>query len=195
MLSHRTGLWFAYVPGSCARILRVSTLAENALSSFRHLSILLSLSLASTLAYAPCPAQQSTSPTQGSHTQPTSDAYLKLAAEVDQALRRDVLGMWFPRSIDREHGGFHSHFTRDWHWAPSDGKFSVFQGRMTWVAAQVVLREPTLKAQLQAAVATAQIAGAERAGSSSVPEPAMVGLLAISAAGLLSRRARLARYQ
>ncbi|MGA7343420.1 MAG: AGE family epimerase/isomerase [Terracidiphilus sp.] len=79
--------------------------------------------------------------------QPTREAYLKLAAEVDDALHADVLNVWFPQSVDRAHGGFHSHFTHDWQWAPSDGKFSVFQGRMTWVASQVVLREPTLKDQ------------------------------------------------
>jgi len=76
---------------------------------------------------------------------PTRATYLKLADAMDETLHRDVLGMWFPRSIDHEHGGFHSHFTRDWQWAPSDGKFSVFQGRMTWVTAQVVLREPAMK--------------------------------------------------
>ncbi len=80
-------------------------------------------------------------------SQPTRDTYLKLAGEVDHALHADVLDMWFPRSIDREHGGFHSHFGRDWKWEPSDGKFSVFQGRMTWVASQVVLREPAMKEQ------------------------------------------------
>ena len=77
--------------------------------------------------------------------EPTRDTYLKLAAEVENALHTDVLGVWFPRSVDHAKGGFHSHFTRDWQWAPSDGKFSVFQGRMTWVASQVVLREPKLK--------------------------------------------------
>jgi len=76
---------------------------------------------------------------------PTRDTYVKLEAEVEAALHNDVLGVWFPRSVDRAKGGFHSHFTRDWQWAPSDGKFSVFQGRMTWVASQVVLREPGLK--------------------------------------------------
>jgi len=91
-----------------------------------------------------CSAQQTT-PLAGSDAQPTRATYLRLAAEVDEALHRDVLGMWFPRSIDREHGGFHSHFTRAWQWAPSDGKFSVFQGRMTWVTSQVVMREPALK--------------------------------------------------
>jgi mannobiose 2-epimerase len=78
---------------------------------------------------------------------PDRDEYLKLAAEVEAALHNDVLGVWFPRTVDHAKGGFHSHFTRDWQWAPSDGKFSVFQGRMTWVASQVVLREPNLKDQ------------------------------------------------
>jgi len=92
-----------------------------------------------------CIAQTPASSSQATPPQPTRETYLKLSAEVDDALHTDVLGVWFPRSIDHEHGGFHSHFTREWQWAPSDGKFSVFQGRMTWVASQVVLREPKLK--------------------------------------------------
>ena len=83
----------------------------------------------------------------GGFPHPTRDTYLKLAAEVEDALHNDVLGVWFPRAVDNEHGGFHSHFARDWKTLPSDGKFSVFQGRMTWVASQVVLREPQLKDQ------------------------------------------------
>jgi mannobiose 2-epimerase len=86
------------------------------------------------------------------YTQPSSpspspgrETYLKLATEAETALHNDVLGVWFPRAVDKQKGGFHSHFTRDWQWAPSDGKFSVFQGRMTWVASQVVLREPARK--------------------------------------------------
>ncbi|MGA9586290.1 MAG: AGE family epimerase/isomerase, partial [Terracidiphilus sp.] len=80
-------------------------------------------------------------------TQPTKENYLRLATEVDKTLHTDVLQVWFPRSVDYKHGGFHSHFARNWKELPSDGKFSVFQGRMTWVAAQVVLREPALKDQ------------------------------------------------
>ena len=76
---------------------------------------------------------------------PTRESYMKLASEVEDALHTDVLGVWFPRSVDSARGGFHSHFARDWKKLPSDGKFSVFQGRMTWVAAQVVLSEPALK--------------------------------------------------
>ncbi len=77
--------------------------------------------------------------------QPTRENYLKLATEVNDALYADDLNVWFPRSIDKEHGGYHTHFARDWKWLPGDGKASVIQGRMTWVASQVVLREPKLK--------------------------------------------------
>jgi mannobiose 2-epimerase len=92
-------------------------------------------------------AQQTAALEAAPDAAPDRATYLQLAGEVDSALHNDVLNLWFPRSIDREHGGFHSHFTRDWQWAPSDGKFSVFQGRMTWVASQVVLREPGKKAE------------------------------------------------
>ena len=92
-----------------------------------------------------CAGGQASTESPSTAVQPTHDTYVKLAAEVDEALHRDVLNMWFPRTVDREHGGFHSHFTREWKWAESDGKFSVFQGRMTWVASQVVLREPEKK--------------------------------------------------
>ena len=78
---------------------------------------------------------------------PTKANYLKFAAETEATLRRDVLDVWFPRSVDHEHGGFYSNFARDWQPTKSQGKFSVFQGRMTWIAAQVVMRRPDLKEQ------------------------------------------------
>jgi mannobiose 2-epimerase len=81
------------------------------------------------------------------HAAPTKETYLKLAAEAEGMLRRDVLGVWFPRTVDGERGGFHSNFTREWRPAPSDGKFSVFQGRQTWVAAQVAMRRPDLRGE------------------------------------------------
>ena len=84
---------------------------------------------------------------QSSYAPPGKETYLKLAGETEEMLRRDVLGVWFPRTVDSEHGGFHSNFTRDWKPAPSEGKFSVFQGRMTWVAAQVAMRRPDLREQ------------------------------------------------
>ncbi len=75
------------------------------------------------------------------------NTYLKLATETEAMLRNDVLAVWFPRSLDRKNGGFYSNFSRDWQPSKSEGKFSVFQGRMTWIAAQTVMHRPDLKNQ------------------------------------------------
>jgi len=73
------------------------------------------------------------------------ETYSKLASEMETMLQRDVLGVWFPRTVDKTNGGFYSNFTRDWKPTKSEGKFSVFQGRMVWVAAQAMLQRPELK--------------------------------------------------
>jgi mannobiose 2-epimerase len=78
---------------------------------------------------------------------PSRATYLKLAAKVEGMLREDVIDAWFPRSIDESHGGFNSVFSRDWKPGPSQGKFSVFQGRMTWLASQMVVRRPESKSR------------------------------------------------
>ncbi len=62
-------------------------------------------------------------------------------------LQTEILAQWYPRSIDPIHGGFNADFARDWSPLPSHGKFSVSQGRMTWVAAQVVLSRPAQREQ------------------------------------------------
>jgi len=72
-----------------------------------------------------------------------------MAGEMDAVLRRDVLGVWFPRSLDQINGGFNSNFTRDWKPAASAGKFSVFQGRMVWIASQVAIKRPELKPEFR----------------------------------------------
>lgn len=73
----------------------------------------------------------------------------RVADEMEAVLRRDILGVWFPRSVDKANGGFLSNFTRDWQTAPGNGKFSVFQGRMVWVAAQIVMQRPDLNPQFR----------------------------------------------
>lgn len=93
------------------------------------------------------PAQSPVPPKPINYVEANRQNYLKLADEVEGALRRDVLAVWFPRTVDHEHGGFYSDFGRDWQVTKSEGKFSVFQARMTWVAAQVVMRRPELKDQ------------------------------------------------
>jgi len=76
---------------------------------------------------------------------PWNAIYLTQAIRVEKMLRQDVLDVWFPRSVDNEHGGFYSVFSREWKPGPSQGKFSVFQGRMTWISSQVVLRRPEMR--------------------------------------------------
>ncbi|MBO0911773.1 MAG: AGE family epimerase/isomerase [Acidobacteria bacterium] len=78
---------------------------------------------------------------------PGKENYLRLAAEVDAMLNRDVLEVWFPRCVDNRNGGFYSNFSRQWEPSPSNGKFSVFQARMTWMAAEIAMRHPELKEQ------------------------------------------------
>jgi mannobiose 2-epimerase len=96
------------------------------------------------VASAALPAQQ---PAQAAinYLPPTKASYLKIADQTEAALRQDVLDVWFPRSVDNDNGGFRSDFTRDWKPTRSEGKFSVFQGRMTWISAQVSMRRPDLK--------------------------------------------------
>lgn len=95
----------------------------------------------------PSVAQKGPAPQSLTYVEATKKNYLKLADETEATLRRDVLDVWFPRTVDKENGGFLSNFTRDWQPNGSQGKFSVFQGRMTWVAAQVAMQRPELKDQ------------------------------------------------
>jgi mannobiose 2-epimerase len=91
-------------------------------------------------------------PRQENYLAPTRENYLRLAEEAEAMLRQNVLDVWFPRTVDTQNGGFHSSFTRDWQSGKSQGKFSVFQGRMTWIASQIVLRRPELKDQFMPVV-------------------------------------------
>lgn len=75
---------------------------------------------------------------------PNRETYLKLAHEMEETLHRDVLDVWFPRNIDTQNGGFYSGFDRKWRPTDSEGKFSVFQGRMTWIASQISEQRPEL---------------------------------------------------
>lgn len=62
-------------------------------------------------------------------------------AQVDAELVRD-LKLWYPLSIDEEHGGYHSIISREWKLQPYETKGIVQQARMVWVAAEVALRRP-----------------------------------------------------
>src|SRR5437763_952220 len=125
----------------------LTTRRARVASPLRQLVVLsasVSLIVVQVAAQSPAPSPQADTYVYAPASKAT---YLKFADETEALLRGDVLGVWFPRAVDREHGGFRADFTRAWEPAPSEGKFSVFQGRMTWVAAQVVMRRPDLKEQ------------------------------------------------
>src|SRR5262249_42088867 len=79
--------------------------------------------------------------------EPTRENYLKLATDVEAALHKNVLEAWFPRCVDNEHGGVYANYCRDLAPMKNEGKVSVFQGRMTWITAEVALRRPALADQ------------------------------------------------
>jgi hypothetical protein len=58
--------------------------------------------------------------------------YLKLADETDTMLRRDILGVWFPRTIDNENGGFHAEFNREWSRRRAWENFPCFYTNAAW---------------------------------------------------------------
>jgi len=66
------------------------------------------------------------------------------ADRVENHLRRGVLDVWFPRCLDRQQGGFLADFSEDWKPTGPHDKTIVYQSRMTWVAARVVLTRPDL---------------------------------------------------
>jgi len=91
------------------------------------------------------PVASTAKPVAISYLPPDKASYLKLAGETETRLRQDVLDVWFPRTVDNQNGGFYSGFNREWQATPSQGKFSVFQARMTWISSQVAIRRPELK--------------------------------------------------
>src|SRR5213075_839994 len=80
---------------------------------------------------------------------PPAPSQSALRAQVEAELQRE-LSAWYPRTVDEdqpnEPGGFHSQFDQDWNRLAGQGRFVVFQSRLTWTAAEVARRRPKLAA-------------------------------------------------
>lgn len=59
-----------------------------------------------------------------------------LAQEMRSSLQHHLLGLWYPRSVDEEHGGFLSRFSYDWNVLDPQPKMIVTQARHVWTTAQ-----------------------------------------------------------
>jgi mannobiose 2-epimerase len=66
----------------------------------------------------------------------------ELRRRVEDRLRSELTGHWYPQAVDREHGGFHQTFARDWTPLPDENRFLVYQARMTWTAAAFAAYSP-----------------------------------------------------
>jgi cellobiose epimerase len=65
-----------------------------------------------------------------------------LRTRIDELLRVELTRDWYPRAVDRERGGFHQTFARDWSPRPDADTFLVYQARMTWTAAAFARYSP-----------------------------------------------------
>jgi cellobiose epimerase len=74
----------------------------------------------------------------------------RLAGEFERDLRK-LLDVWFPRSIDREKGGFLCDFDRRWKASGAQLKMLEFQARQTVAAARSAIRFPDLPQLREAA--------------------------------------------
>ncbi|MGV8880419.1 MAG: AGE family epimerase/isomerase [Sphingobacteriaceae bacterium] len=57
---------------------------------------------------------------------------LKIAAQMKKSVEKELLNVWYPRSVDTTNGGFISAFTYDFHLAENQEKMIVTQARHTW---------------------------------------------------------------
>ncbi len=73
---------------------------------------------------------------------PAAEARRALAAELDAYLWKHVLAPRFPRCVDREHGGFHVGYARDWSPRADRSRFVVYEARVVWTAATVARLRP-----------------------------------------------------
>jgi mannobiose 2-epimerase len=68
-----------------------------------------------------------------------------LAATADRLARDEMTTRWYPATLNRERGGFHQSYARDWTKQPDDSAFLVYQARMVWTAAAFAAYAPERK--------------------------------------------------
>ncbi|MEI6232568.1 MAG: AGE family epimerase/isomerase [Planctomycetota bacterium] len=66
----------------------------------------------------------------------------RLATEMEAHLDTHIIHPWYPRSVDKERGGFIQDYAEDWTEKRDGNKTLVYQSRLTWMAAQVALSFP-----------------------------------------------------
>jgi len=75
-------------------------------------------------------------------TAPTKETYLRIAAETEANLQKEILQKFFPVTVDEQGGGFYENYTLNWTRAAGGNKSIVYQSRLTWTSAQAARRFP-----------------------------------------------------
>jgi mannobiose 2-epimerase len=85
----------------------------------------------------PCPVANAQTATQSAPLRLSLDVedLRSLRRRIDGLLTDELTRLWYPRAVDRDGGGFHQNFGRDWAPRPDADRFLVYQSRMTWTAA------------------------------------------------------------
>ncbi|MCW3079397.1 MAG: N-acylglucosamine 2-epimerase [Segetibacter sp.] len=68
----------------------------------------------------------------------------KIAREMDNSIRTELLNKWYPQSVDSLHGGFLSTFTYDFKPTGTQDKMIVSQGRHVWTNAKAAEAYPSV---------------------------------------------------
>jgi len=85
------------------------------------------------------------------HAEPPGADHSRLVAEIDANLRTQILGKWYPRAVDRTHGGFAEDFDAQWKpRGPELQRSIVYQARLTWTAARACSYDPKLAPEYRA---------------------------------------------
>jgi len=63
----------------------------------------------------------------------------RIAKEMEQSLRHELLDAWYPVTLDTIHGGFLSDFTYDWKPGTPQNKMIVTQARHVWTASNAAI--------------------------------------------------------
>ncbi|WP_266365653.1 AGE family epimerase/isomerase [Tellurirhabdus rosea] len=76
--------------------------------------------------------------------QSRQDDRIRIAVEMENSIRKEMLNKWYPQAVDREFGGYLSTFTYDFKPTGPQDKMIVTQARHTWTTAKAAERYPTV---------------------------------------------------
>lgn len=75
---------------------------------------------------------------------------LKIAAEMEFSVQKELLNKWYPQCIDSLYGGFITTYTYDFKPLGPQDKFIVTQARHTWTSAKAAMLYPKVKYYMKA---------------------------------------------